>query len=513
MPAPTATIVGPLVYPGNSRKVAVRSVTATCVGPEGAVLRDSGGGMVGETTVFTDAGGDFSIDLTLNSDIDEASGVGPPGTYWRLTVGVRPAVSWLVRLDAADADATVVIGDAAHTVVDPTPRGWVPIQGEPGALPAALEAARPAASAVPAGTQIFTPDSTTTWESDGTSWQRRGRPTVEHVWARDGITGWSEMMFNTDDNGSSTPNVLSVAGSRGRLARASAVRNYRAAWVRSGTLWEDSIVRSTWYGPPTWASPQNSNQAGHIHRAQPLEAGSGLRGVVVSWNIALGVINQLNLGVWNSTSIPATVYISYGAAFGATTTPPMIYQPQILAVERLQVAGVWTNRYYVADPFRYAVGDKVQVNGCLDTTFNATTQGAALTINKVTRQGAVISGQPVATIETSTPQTSAVTKKFDVGQLAADWVSTATTPKWISPINVASMVVGTKLWLKAWRTFDREPDWSEASVMGMDFSGALTDTGGAAMETPTGRGLCGIIGDHLSGGGYLEYGDFRAERL
>lgn len=129
---PLATITGPLTYPGNMTAVASRRITATCVGPEGAVLRDSGGGMVGETTVFTDAGGDFSIDLTLNSDIDEASGVGPPGTYWRLTVGVRPAVSWLVRLETADAGTSIVIGDAARTVVDPTPRGWVPLAGPEG---------------------------------------------------------------------------------------------------------------------------------------------------------------------------------------------------------------------------------------------------------------------------------------------------------------------------------------------------------------------------------------------
>jgi len=132
MTAPTATIVGPLVYPGNSRKVANRPIRFRCIGPEGAVLRDSDGGMVGETTIFTDDDGTFSQVLTLNSDIDVASGVGPPGTYWQLQAGVVPAVTWSFVLDAADADGTIVIGDAAHTITDPTPRGWVPLIGPPG---------------------------------------------------------------------------------------------------------------------------------------------------------------------------------------------------------------------------------------------------------------------------------------------------------------------------------------------------------------------------------------------
>lgn len=129
MTAPTATIIGPLVYPGNATKVAARSIRFRPVGPDGVVLRDSDGALVGETVVFTDDEGQFSQVLTLNSDIDEASGVGPPGTYWAATVGVRPAVTWSFVLGPADANTSIILGDGPHTIVDPTPRAWSPLQG------------------------------------------------------------------------------------------------------------------------------------------------------------------------------------------------------------------------------------------------------------------------------------------------------------------------------------------------------------------------------------------------
>lgn len=174
MTAPTATIIGPLTYPGTGRVVAARSVTVRCVGPDGAVLRDSDGGLVGETTVHTDDSGAFAVVLTLNSDIDEASGVGPPGTYWVCTVGVRPAVSWQCRLDVDAADQSIPIGDAAHTIVDPTPRGWTPLAGPtgprgiPGIATGPL-ASRPATPAEPVA--YIAPDASpavSVW--DGSAW-------------------------------------------------------------------------------------------------------------------------------------------------------------------------------------------------------------------------------------------------------------------------------------------------------------------------------------------------------
>jgi len=67
--------------------------------------------------------------------------------------------------------------------------------------------------------------------------------------------------------------------------------------------------------------------------------------------------------------------------------------------------------------------------------------------------------------------------------------------------------------VKVWRVTDPEPDWTDPSVLTMDFSGALVDSGGVVpVETPTGPGLCGVISDHLYSGAYLEYGNFRAER-
>lgn len=193
MTAPTATIVGPLVYPGNSRKVADRPIRFRCIGPEGAVLRDSDGGMVGETVIFTDGTGMFSQVLTLNSDIDVASGVGPPGTYWQLTAGVNPAVSWSFVLDAGDVGGEIVIGDAAHTVVDPTPRGWVPLPGpggdkgdkgdtgSPGSLPPGLLSARPA-SAV-AGQTYYATDTGLTYAWTGGAWVTVGAVTPTNLLA------------------------------------------------------------------------------------------------------------------------------------------------------------------------------------------------------------------------------------------------------------------------------------------------------------------------------------------
>ncbi len=175
MTAPTATITGPLDYPTPGRHVAGRTVTIRCVGPDGAVLRTSDGGLVGETTVHTDAVGMFEVDLALNSDIDDASGVGPPGTYWRLTVGTRPAASWQVRLEAADAGATIPIASGTHTVVDPQPRTWVPLAGTTAVLPPGALADRPLA-AVP-GQSFFATDTGETYVWTGTVWSLATRLT------------------------------------------------------------------------------------------------------------------------------------------------------------------------------------------------------------------------------------------------------------------------------------------------------------------------------------------------
>lgn len=188
MTVPTATIVGPLTYPGTGRPVRSRSVTVECVGPPGALLRDSGGGIVGSSTITTDITGSFAVTVALNSDIDEASGVGPPGTYWRFTVGTRPAVSWLCRLDADDDGKTIPAGSGPPwRIIDPTPRGWVPLegpastepgpegpegpQGAPGSLPPGPLANRPAATAVPPGTIHVADDATPAVSvSDGSVW-------------------------------------------------------------------------------------------------------------------------------------------------------------------------------------------------------------------------------------------------------------------------------------------------------------------------------------------------------
>lgn len=498
---PLATITGPLTYPGNMTAVASRRITATCVGPEGAVLRDSGGGMVGETTVFTDAGGDFSIDLTLNSDIDEASGVGPPGTYWRLTVGVRPAVSWLVRLDAADADATVVIGDAAHTVVDPTPRGWVPLIGPPGALPAVLESALPSAAGVADGTRITATDSSTEFEAVGSTWVQRGQAVVEHVWQRDKSDGVNWQVITQATPGTpavagaltgagSPPHAFSVVNGRGRFTGRISDGNLRIEYLLDGTNWQDSEVRSVWYAPSAIDPAILSPQMGHVHRAGTAGA------VMVDQNIFGGYSSTWGAN-WNWNTPPDT-------ALTIDPSAVLSWRDTRSTVIGYQVLSTTTAAMYLNSNTNFAAGDAVtfaNVTGVINGSKTITAGFVNAWIIGITGGTAGAYTPCAGTCSYTAPATNAVNPKEGYPMNVA---SRVTTPQGGNPVTDSILEV------KTWPTWAPEPVYGDAVR-------SITVPLVSGTTTIPAKGKCGIVVNHvttaLAAGQFVEFSNVTAKRL
>lgn len=109
-----ATIVGPLVLPdGTVAKSASYEVRP--VGPTGALLRGPDGAIVGAGKGWTDEDGQFRHEVMLNDLVDEASGVGPPGTRW---IFESRNFAWPFRVDRDDDGLEIPVGDGLHRCPD-----------------------------------------------------------------------------------------------------------------------------------------------------------------------------------------------------------------------------------------------------------------------------------------------------------------------------------------------------------------------------------------------------------
>lgn len=355
-------------------------------------------------------------------------------------------------------------------------------------------------------------DGVTAWNNLGAA----GGGTVEHVWASQGTSGWSPMNINPGNpDGSTVPATLSVSGLKGRTSRSQTGGNEREVFVRDGTDWADSEIRSTLYGPDaaTWAAPNDGVQTGHVHRAQLMDDGVHFRGIVITQNVIFSGIYIWNIGVWNGTSIAGTVHIKAGTSM----QPQVLGQSRILAVERYSNAGVWTDRFYVDSIDQCEVGDTVSVYGLATTAFNRTDLTVTL-VQPGPIGGAGVLGKGKAMIECTKTGTTAAVVAFtpDLGVMSPAFIGgTIADVKFANPVKLASRVVGTDLWVKAWRADHGEPDWEDPwSSTHMDFSGALVEDGsGNPMETPTGPGKCGIVSNHLYSGAAALFGDVTMKAL
>lgn len=342
-----------------------------------------------------------------------------------------------------------------------------------------------------------------------------GSGAVEHVWATQGVAGWTPANINPGTTGDTTPCTMSVSASklRGRVTRAVADSNEREMFLHDGTNWADSEVRSTIYGPDaaTWGAPNAGVQLGHVHRAQLMNDGVNYRGVIVNQNVIFSGFYIWNIGVWNGTRTNGTSKIAAGPSF----QPQVLGQQSIIAVERYSNAGTWTDRFYLDSIGNIQVGDIVSAYGLATTAFNRTELTVTL-VQPGPIGSAAMLGKGVAIVECTKSGTTAavVARTADLGTIQPAAIGgTVLSTKFANPVHLATRVIGTNLWAKAWRADQGEPDWDDPwSSSYYDFSGALVD-GATPIETPTGIGRCGIVANHLGSGATGVFGDVSMKAL
>lgn len=336
-------------------------------------------------------------------------------------------------------------------------------------------------------------DTSELWQWNGSAWALANRPEVHHAWAQSNTAGWSPIKIS--GTGVHATNSLSVVSGRGRFASSGTDTdgNYRECWVRDGTYWQDSEIRSVWYPPSALDSAIVTPQMGHLHRAGPSGA------VVVDQNIVSNVFETTFLADWGWSAGNLTIGLNTTLVGGTAR------YPFIKAVQRL--AGTpGTNVLYVDHLKGLAIGDVVTINGCTDTTYNGTFTITGTSVDPINSFGLNASYVLVS----DATHTTASARTVDMGNItyATPGGAGSIVPKQIYPMNVVSRVIGTTIYLKKWRIEDPEPNWNDP------YQTKTLDISGESSVGPWTIGKCGVMVNHLHGAGaYVEYGDVQMKKL
>ncbi len=390
---------------------------------------------------------------------------------------------------------------------------------------------------------------------------------VSHRWDKDGWAPFVNHVVNADG---AQAFARTVNGKRGRFtgsvsgtAIAAGPGNHREFSVREDTNWEDSEIRSLWWGPNFFSAanqtPTRRPQMGHVHRFQ--KSGSIVRALVVWYNIFLGPNPEaLNMNLWEGDG--ATLTQGSGGTQGALS---VVDRAGVIGyATRIDAFNVSQHRVTPAALIAALPAGAVgSITGMTDTTFN---DPAAVTISSGSRTSGVV------TVNTSTSHglttgdwvfvdgtdnaydglyqvTVIDTDTFTYVQQAADdaaitggtvvkrWTVSDTQPSngmlqivdlvannntdktaggfwapdypWkVFPYWIASRLVGNTLYAKQWALGNIEPDWGDAKAV---TSQAVTQ--GSATGFPTGAGLCGVVCAHAHDNDYGEYGDIEFRKL
>ncbi len=316
---------------------------------------------------------------------------------------------------------------------------------------------------------------------------------VEHLWARDGVDGFTNVTITGSKAGPADSDRMSAQNDRGRIAArpGETQGNNRACWVHDGTDWADSEVTSLWYPPSVIDKAVCMPQMGHVHRVSEKDGiGSG---IVVSQNI-------YGFGFW-TTFLAAWTWGkgTYEIEPHASLTGSHWAYPYVRMVRRIETDAGLMRIFLVDRTCGIRAGDLVDVAGCEDATFN----GTGL------RVFAVAEG-PNPTLEAVGPTIYVVDDGKHVVQAAKTQAGylelsrprrSAINPRRIYPMWVTSRLVGTTLMLKKWYYDDLEPIWgNDQRTIAFDLAV------GNNRDLPTG-GACGILSNHLRNDAWMEYGD------
>lgn len=323
---------------------------------------------------------------------------------------------------------------------------------------------------------------------------RGALPQVDHDWT---VHGWSDFRAVTISADGAQVFTPSVSAGKGIItAASSSAANLRVAYLREGTTWADSEVRSTIYGPTADWNGVNAQQ-GHLHRVSQRSDGSW-QGIAVWTSIVLGG----DYGYLHANAVNFNGTTLLQANGPDTTFGPFGYGDSAYIDHRLQVIGIsrqqpllWVNDYRVHRPqlITIAATDIVDIAGFTDGTFNET--GIAIQSIVDLPSGVVRVTEPVSTNTvayvavksgTITPSGVDINKRYCPYVLATRVVGGSA-----SSITVQG---------KRWRLDEGEPDWGDARVQ----VGEITPSANVA-TLPTAAGRCGLWAAHFhqsSGGAW-----------
>jgi|GEM_PF-2967326 len=306
---------------------------------------------------------------------------------------------------------------------------------------------------------------------------------ILHDWVRHGWTDFTSQTITADGSQSFTQ---SVSSGRGVLTPTQAADgSHRVAYLRNGTNWADSEIRSVIWGPTADWNGVNAQQ-GHIHRVREVTTGV-YEGIAIWTSVVFG--GDYSFLHVAGVRFNGTTLWQSGSESGNFSSTDSVYidrRARIIARDRIQF-GSGINRYQIADANRFehmVVGDIVTTENDADSTFNkSNTAIGILDINGGSVQLVVSDNDTVAW------GLSGVT-----AQITPSGVDSQ--KRW-TPFVMATRVVGgdantVPVEVKRWRLGEPEPDWSDKRVRRGN-----TLSNGNVPSLALGPGSCALWGAHF----------------
>jgi hypothetical protein len=331
---------------------------------------------------------------------------------------------------------------------------------------------------------------------------RGATPVVEHDWTLKGWADFRAVTVNQDGVQAFTP---TVSAGRGVVSAASSTSaNHRVVYLREGTNWADSMVRSVIYGPTADWDGVNAQQ-GHVHRVRETSPGSW-EGIAVWTSIAFGAdygyLHANGVRFDGTTLTQATNADVLNGPFGYGDSAYIDHRLQVIGTQRIQPL-LWVNDYRVQRPDLVTVttGDIVDIANFSDTTFNE----SAIAIQSVQDAASgwlrVIEGTSTSAIAYAAVKQGYITPSGVDAQ-----------KRWC-PFHLATRVVGgtsasVTVQAKRWRLDEGAPEGGAARVQ----TAAVTPSANVP-TLATAAGRCGLWSAHFNTSSGGAWGPVRFEQV
>lgn len=281
---------------------------------------------------------------------------------------------------------------------------------------------------------------------------------VRHNWERDGWDPFTALPITID--GDQEFETTSADG-RGRVTGLNpGDGNHRIAYVRSGTRFADSEMRSLIWGPTADWTGANAQQ-GHMHRIRQIA--ENMWESIDFWTSVVfgGQYNHINVAAHRfdgTTAVNSSEGIS--GTFGSNdATRAIDRRALVVGRERIDFGGFLDTFHYTPAHFlsHLEIGDEVAIEGMDDVSF----EQAAVDVSQIIHPRGQL----------TVPNEYGGTTVAWSGTVASNAFLTPTSlrqKRWV-PFWMATRVLGgdenaVPVEMKRWRLGEPEPDWGDPRV-------------------------------------------------